>query len=117
MTSDPHKNERTARVLIVDDEKFSLSLLENHLQNSGYSVICAGNGHEALSLLEKNDVDVVISDLVMPEMDGIQLLHAVKEIYPSLPFIVITAEGSVESAVSAIRQGALDYLEKPFDPK
>lgn len=92
-------------------------MLETHLLGQGYTVLCAASGYEAQSLLEKNDVDLVISDLVMPGMDGIQLLHVAKELFPTLPFIVFTAAGSIESAVSAIRQGALDYLEKPFDPK
>jgi len=91
-------------------------ILHAHLQHRGYDVICASSGHEALALLEKQAVDLVITDLVMPEMDGIQLMHAAKERHPTLPFIVFTAGGSIESAVTAIKQGALDYLEKPFDP-
>jgi DNA-binding NtrC family response regulator len=62
-------------------------------------------------------MDVVIADLVMPDMDGIQLLLTVKEHHPTLPFIVLTAQGSIESAVAAMKHGALDYLEKPFDPR
>jgi len=61
-------------------------------------------------------VDLVISDLFMPDMDGIQLIHAAKERYPALPVIVFTAQGSIESAVSAIKEGAFDYLEKPLNP-
>jgi DNA-binding NtrC family response regulator len=105
------------RILVVDDDEFSRLLIESHLLRRGYDVICAANGHEALSLLNKNTVDLVISDLVMPEMDGIQLMHSAKEHHPTLPFIVLTAEGSIESAVSAIKHGALDYLEKPFNPQ
>jgi DNA-binding NtrC family response regulator len=106
-----------ARILIVDDEEISLHSLKSNLRQQGYTVICASNGLEALSLLEKQTVDLVISDLVMPELDGIQLIHATKELHPSLPFIVFTAQGSIESAVAAIKEGALDYLEKPFDPQ
>lgn len=104
-------------VLIVDDDAVSLGILENHLRGQGYNVICAASGSEAYALLEQHDVDLVISDLVMPGMDGIQLMLVAKEHFPTLPFIVFTAAGSVESAVSAIKQGALDYLEKPFNPK
>lgn len=110
-------SDHSKRILIVDDEKVSLLILRKHLQCQGYEVICAFNGKEALDLLEKQRVDLVISDLVMPEMDGIQLMQSVKEQYPTLPFIFFTARGSVESAVSAMRLGALDYIEKPFDGK
>lgn len=117
MTRKQNTSGSNTRILIVDDEEFSLLLLENHLLSQGYVVICASSGHEALSILEKQSVDLVISDLAMPEMDGIQLMHSAKEQHPTLPFIVLTAEGSVESAVAAIKQGALDYLEKPFHPQ
>lgn len=110
--SNPH-----ARILIVDDEEFSRSLLESHLLHQDYHVACAASGAEALSLLETRSVDLVISDLVMPGMDGIELMHAARKQHPTLPFIVFTAEGSIESAVAAIKQGALDYLEKPFNPQ
>lgn len=103
------------RILIVDDEKVSLHMLQNYLLHLQYQVVAARSGEEALSLLEKQRVDLVISDLVMSGMDGIQLMRAAKEQYPNLHFIFYTARGSIESAVSAIRQGALDYLEKPFD--
>jgi len=106
-----------ARILIVEDDELSRLLLESHLLHHGYEVLSAANGDEALALLGKQGVDLVISDLVMPGMDGIQLMHAAKEHYPALPFIVFTSEGSIENAVAAIKQGALDYLEKPFNPE
>ena len=106
-----------ARILIVDDEEVSLFSLKNHLILHGYDVVSAQCGKEALSQLAAEAVDLLISDLVMPEMDGIQLMQAAKERYPTLPFIVMTAKGSIESAVTAIQMGALDYLEKPFDPQ
>jgi len=110
-------NRAVPSILIVDDEPFSLNLLETYLIGQKYNVFSAADGHEALSLLENNEVDLVISDLVMPGMDGVQLMLSAKELQPTLPFIVFTAEGSVESAVSAIKLGALDYLEKPFNLK
>lgn len=103
-----------SRVLIVDDNKTSLVILQKQLLRIGHDVVTASTARDALSLLEKQKVDLVISDLVMPEMDGIQLMQAAKERHPTLPFIIFTAEGSIGSAVSAIRQGAFDYLEKPF---
>lgn len=117
MTSEKPISIKHARILVVDDDAFSLSFLEDHLQRQGFDVLSTGNGKDALSLLHKQTVDLVISDLVMPEMDGVQLMLATKELHPALPFIVFTAEGSIESAVTAIKLGALDYIQKPFDPK
>jgi DNA-binding NtrC family response regulator len=105
------------RILIVDDEGTSLLILESYLLFHGHVAICAANGREALALMEKQPVDLVISDLVMPEMDGIQFMHRARERHPTLPFIFYTALGSIESAVAAIKQGAFDYLQKPLDPQ
>jgi DNA-binding NtrC family response regulator len=116
MPKEKHTAKPDARILIVDDEALSLQMLELYLQQQGHNVICAASGPEALAVLEKQPVDLVISDLVMPEMDGIQLMHAARTLHPTLPFIFITAQGSIESAVTAIKQGAIDYLEKPFNP-
>jgi DNA-binding NtrC family response regulator len=116
----PRESAKTAtgpRVLIVDDERMSLSILKHHLVRQNYEVISASSGHEALSLLESHAVDLVVTDLVMPEMDGIQLMLSAKKSRPTLPFIVLTSEGSIESAVAAIKEGAIDYLEKPFHHK
>ncbi len=92
-------------------------MLQLHLLDLGYAVTCANNGERALSLLEKQRVDLVISDLALPDMHGVDLMKAAKKLYQRLHFIIYTARGSIESAVSAIRQGALDYLEKPFNEK
>ena len=109
--SGPH-----ARIMIVDDEKLTNFVLNEYLLSQGYDVVCCATGYEALSQLEVQKVDLVISDLVMPGMDGIQLMLLVKERHPTLPFIFFTAQGSIESAVNAITHGALDYLEKPINP-
>lgn len=110
-------SHHNSRILIVDDDKVSLLMLKNHLLRQGYDVFCADNGQEALALLGKQRVDLVITDLIMPGMDGLQLMHAAKALYPALPFILYTAQGSIETAVAAIKQGAIDYLEKPFHPQ
>lgn len=104
-------------VLVVDDEELPSLLLNDFLVHHDYDVICAQSGQEALERLAGESVDLVISDLLMPEMDGIQLMNAAHELYPALPFVILTAQGDIESAVAAIRQGALDYLEKPFNRK
>jgi DNA-binding NtrC family response regulator len=107
----------TATILIVDDEEIFLLSLKNNLARLGYAVVPATTGREALTLLKEQSVDLVITDLNMPEMDGIELLNLIKELHPSLPVVVFTAQGSIESAVDAIRLGAFDFLEKPFNPQ
>jgi DNA-binding NtrC family response regulator len=104
-------------ILIVDDEEIFRLCVKNHLEFLGYEVFSAASGRDALVLLREQQVDLVITDLHMPEMDGIQFMLSAKELDPSLTFIVFTAQGSIESAVAAIRQGAFDYQEKPFNPR
>ena len=106
--------QRNSRILIVDDEITVLSMLQKHLTQQGYEVVSATSGQEALSLLEKEVVELVLTDLYMPNMDGLQLMSAIKKQHPLLPIIFCTGQGTIESAVSAIRQGAFDYLEKPI---
>ncbi len=101
-------------ILVVDDEKNMLLLLSTILEEEGYRVVTAFNGEEALRSLE-GGVDLVLSDLRMSKMDGLALLRRSKEISPSIPFIIITGYGAIESAVEAMRNGAYDYITKPFD--
>ncbi|MBJ6800585.1 sigma-54-dependent transcriptional regulator [Geomonas propionica] len=107
----------TTRILAVDDEPVFRFLLERQLREIGYDVLTAADGLQALEILEREPMDLVLSDLVMPRMDGLQLIGSVRKLYPATPIIVITAHGSVESAVEAMRRGAYDYLEKPYDPE
>lgn len=103
-------------ILVVDDQKIILFLLETHLRQAGFNALTAESGAEALALLEEHPVDLMVSDLVMPQMGGLELMERVREKHPGIPIIVITAHGSVESAVEAMRRGAYDYLEKPYNP-
>ncbi|MBJ6725491.1 sigma-54-dependent transcriptional regulator [Geomesophilobacter sediminis] len=103
-------------ILVVDDDSIVLFLVETHLKEGGFTPITASSGAEALKILEQRPVDLVISDLIMPEMDGLEFLDRIRKLHPNLPAIVITAHGSVESAVDAMRRGAFDYLEKPYNP-
>jgi two-component system response regulator HydG len=104
-----------ARVLVVDDEASARSGLEKLLKQSGYDVDSAGHGAEALAVAAEHPPDVVVTDLRMPEMDGMQLLAKLREQDPNLPVIVATALGDVGTAVAAMRAGAQDYLTKPID--
>ena len=103
------------RVLIVDDKENMLKLLAKVLGEK-YEVSVAAHGAEALSLLSTNDFDVVLSDIRMPEADGFQVLKAVKDATPLTEVVLMTAYATVQDAVEAIKQGAYDYLQKPFDP-
>ena len=104
----------TATILIVDDKTSFRFLVQSYLVDGGYTTISASNGTSALEVLEKQPVDLILSDLVMPEMDGVALLTVVQQQYAQIPFVVITAHGSVESAVAAMKHGADDYLLKPL---
>ncbi|RRQ21684.1 sigma-54-dependent transcriptional regulator [Thiohalobacter thiocyanaticus] len=103
------------RVLVVDDQRSPRRSLGLLLKNAGMQAGEAASGPEALAELEAGDYDVVVTDLRMDGMSGIDLLRTVKSRYPGLPVILITAYGSIESAVEAMRLGAYDYLTKPFD--
>ena len=102
-------------VLVVDDEPHMRRVLEIMLHQAGHEVFAAGNGREALEILRGNPVDLVITDMRMPEMDGIALLTRLRADGVDVPVIVITAHGSVESAVEAMKRGASDYILRPFD--
>ncbi|MCB0393295.1 MAG: sigma-54-dependent Fis family transcriptional regulator [Bdellovibrionales bacterium] len=103
-----------ARILVVDDEQSIREFLEIMLKKEGYDVTCAEDGAKAVDLLKKKSFDMVISDLQMPNMTGMELLTHVKDNYPELTFMIITAFGTTESAVEAMKKGAYDYITKPF---
>ena len=104
----------TYRVLIVDDEKSMREFLSIMLRKEGYAVTVAAHGPEALALIDKEIFDVVISDVKMPGLSGIDVLKAVKAAAPSTIVLMMTAYASTETAVEAMREGAYDYLTKPF---
>ncbi len=102
-------------VLIVDDERNYPPILSAVLEEEGFETLTANSGQEALNILENSDVDIVLTDMKMPAMDGIELLERVKESDPDIPVIMMTAYGTVEKAVEAMQKGAYSYLLKPFD--
>lgn len=103
-----------SRILVVDDEESIREFLEIMLRKEGYEITLAEDGLRAKDLLTKKTFDMVISDLQMPGMTGLELLKHVKESYPDLTFMMITAFGTTENAVEAMKMGAYDYLTKPF---
>lgn len=103
------------RILAVDDEPHMRRLLEISLRQAGYAPAVAENGREALAILRDDNVDLVVSDLHMPVMDGLQLLEAMRKESIDTPVIIVTAQGEIASAVQAMKLGAADYILRPFD--
>ncbi|MEN6355648.1 MAG: sigma-54 dependent transcriptional regulator [Armatimonadota bacterium] len=109
-------SKKTGNILVVDDEPNIRRVLEAVLTKEGHKVLTAENGRKGKEVLQKNtDVDVLISDLIMPDINGVELLAAAKEIVPGISVLMITAHGTIKSAVDAMKLGALDYIPKPFD--
>ena len=105
------------KILIVDDEPFNLDLLEQELSDLGYSSERAGDGAQALEKIDKLNPDLVLLDYRMPEMNGIDVLREIRQRKKDLPVIMITAYGTIEVAVEAVKAGADDFVTKPFDPE
>ena len=103
------------KILVVDDELNMLLVLEAMLKKEKYEVATASDGLEALEMLKDGDVAVVVTDLKMPRLDGLGILSKIENDYPSIPVIVITAHGTITTAVEALKKGAFDYITKPFD--
>jgi len=103
------------RILLVDDDDNLRAILGHHLQQAGYAVEAVGDGREALRHLTRSRVDLLVTDVRMPEMGGLALLREVRAADPDLPVVVMTAFGTIQDAVEAVRSGAFDYLTKPVD--
>ena len=107
-------NRLMETILIVDDEKNYLVVLSSFLSGEGYEPITADNAQQALDIVENTDLDLVLTDMKMPSMDGIELLKRIKEKSPDLPVVMMTAYGTVEKAVEAMQLGAFNFVLKPF---
>jgi DNA-binding NtrC family response regulator len=101
-------------VLIVDDEDSNLTSIEKIFQKDGLRALTAHSAREALDVLRQHRVDVVLTDLMMPAISGLELLKAIKQIAPDVEVVMMTAYGTVETAVQAMREGAYDFVEKPL---
>jgi DNA-binding NtrC family response regulator len=104
-----------AKVLLVDDEKDFVEVLAERLENRGFEVRQAFNGEEAINLLNRQDVDVVILDVLMPGKDGVQTLSEIKQLKPLTEVIMLTGHGTIETAIQGMKFGAYDYLMKPTE--
>lgn len=105
----------TKRILVLDDEEMIRDLLQETFQKSGYEVITANNGKETLERIGKETFDLLITDIRLPDISGMQILTRVKKKHPDLGIVMITAYGSIKNAVKAMKQGAFDYITKPFN--
>ena len=104
----------SARLLVVDDETAQVEALCDTLREQGYEVVGHSNGQAGLQALREQPFDLLLSDLMMPGMDGIELMRQALAVEPSLVTIIMTGDGTIDSAVEAMRSGALDYIRKPF---
>lgn len=108
-------DQRQHTILAVDDEPHMRRLLEISLRQAGYHAVSAANGREALDIISQQNIDLVVSDLHMPGMSGLKLLETLRQQYERLPFIMVTAQGEIQTAVEAMKLGASDYILRPFE--
>jgi len=104
-------------ILVVDDEKIVRESLRDWLVNVGYKVEVAESGEAALGIIRRKKIKIMLADLVMPGINGIELMKEARKIVPTIITVIVTAYGSIQTAISAIREGAYDYIEKPFCPE
>ncbi|MFN3477296.1 MAG: sigma-54-dependent transcriptional regulator, partial [Candidatus Methylomirabilales bacterium] len=104
------------KILVIDDEPFMQRLCEDMLSLRGFQVLTAGNARDGLAVLEKRGIDVVLLDIMMPDLSGIEFLPIIKRTDPSVYVIIMTAYASLENAIEALKKGAYDFLRKPFRP-
>ncbi len=111
------EDRKKFRILVVDDELIVRDSLKEWLEDEGFTVSMAASGQEALDLIATESFQLMLADIKMPGMDGVELLKRCVEIVPDLPVVMMTAYATVETAIEALKTGALDYLIKPFDPE
>jgi DNA-binding NtrC family response regulator len=102
-------------ILVIDDEAAQRDVLTGYLKKKGYKIFSASSGKEGIEITGRNPVDIILSDFKMPDLNGIEVLDQIKKINPEISFVIVTAYGTVENAVKAMRLGAFDYLSKPVD--
>ncbi|HEY4643654.1 MAG TPA: response regulator [Bacteroidota bacterium] len=114
----PDKNPTLRTILVAEDEKHLQKLLEYKLKNSGFRVLVSGNGEEALKLAKEHHPDLIVLDVMMPIMDGLECLAALKrdENLRSVPVVILTAKNLESQVVRGLELGAEDYITKPFSP-
>ncbi len=109
--------KKRIRILVVDDEDIVRESLRDWLEGVGYKVDIAESADKALRIIKQKKIKIMIADLIMPGMNGIELMKKAREIVPTISTVIITAHGTIQTAITAIREGAYDYVEKPFCPE
>ncbi len=110
-----NETPKTSRILVVDDEQSLRIIISQVLSDDGHDVTVAANGEEALELFEREPFPIVFTDIVMGDLNGLELLQKIKELQPETQVIVVTSHASLDTAITALRAGAYDYLVKPFE--
>ena len=105
------------KVLVIEDEETAREQMAKFICKEGYEVLTAENGRAGIEVLKKELPDIVITDLKMPDIGGLEVMHIVRSLSANTQFIVVTAFGETDTAVAALREGALDYLKKPLNLK
>ena len=105
-----------SRILVIDDERSIRNTLKDILEFEKYQVELAEDGFKALELLQTKDFDVILCDIKMPGMDGIEVLQKIEELKPDIPVVMISGHGNIDTAVESIKKGAFDFIEKPARP-
>ncbi len=117
MGTDKQENCRRNHILVVDDEAVIREGMRRILEGDGYSVEVSASGRAAIEKIQEKDFDIVITDLKMPGMDGMEVLKTIKILQPDVPVIIITGYSTVDTAIDAMKNGAIDYIAKPFAPE
>ena len=102
-------------ILVIDDDGAQRNILMGYLEKKGFTIYSASSGNEGIKLVKNNLIDIVLSDYKMPDKTGIEVLEEVKKLNPEISFVILTAYGTIENAVKAMRFGAFDYISKPVD--
>ena len=110
-------NEDTPHILLIDDEKIALSNLSHVLEREGYVVTACRDGESGLAAMQSKEFDLVLTDLRMPGIDGMDVLRHIRETTPDVPVIMITGHATLDSAVEAMKAGAHHYIAKPWDDR
>jgi len=109
--------KKRTKILVVDDESIVRESLRDWLESVDYKVLIADSGEEALRIIRQKKIKIMVADLIMPGMNGIELMKEARKLVPTISTVIITAHGSIQTAITAIREGAHDYIEKPFCPE
>ena len=107
--------ENNSLILVVDDNHFVLKSIPMLLQDCGFSIYACENAKDAMTALQNNEIEVVLTDIKMPEISGLELLEEIQNIYPEMPVILMTAYAELDVAVEAIKKGAFDFIMKPLN--